>query len=108
VKWAAAVNKAGLPAGFHFDDLRHTGNNLAAAAGASTRELMHRMGQTSMRAALIYQHATSERDREIAEGMANRIAKTQGKKAARKNAAKRRGNGRDPDDGTAGVVARVS
>ncbi|GAA3858478.1 hypothetical protein GCM10022243_25210 [Saccharothrix violaceirubra] len=34
---------------------------LAAAAGASTRELMHRMGHGSMRAALIYQHATSER-----------------------------------------------
>jgi integrase len=36
----------------HFHDLRHTGNNLAAASGASTRELMHRMGHGSMRAAL--------------------------------------------------------
>ena len=55
--------QAGLPAGFHFHDLRHTGNNLAAASGASTRELMHRMGHGTMRAALIYQHATGERDR---------------------------------------------
>jgi hypothetical protein len=31
---------------------------LAAPSGASTRELMHRMGHASMRAALIYQHAT--------------------------------------------------
>jgi hypothetical protein len=34
---------------------------------------MHRMGHASRRAALIYQHATSERDREIAEGMDKRI-----------------------------------
>ena len=58
---------AGLPVGFHFHDLRHTGNQLAADAGATTRELMHRMGHGSMRAALIYQHATTERDQRIAE-----------------------------------------
>ncbi|NES29027.1 hypothetical protein GCE86_19270 [Micromonospora terminaliae] len=51
----------------------HTGNTLAAASGASTRELMHRMGHATMRAALIYQHATSERDREIASAMDRRI-----------------------------------
>jgi integrase len=95
VRWAASVRKAGLPAGFHFHDLRHTGNNLAAAAGASTRELMHRMGHASMRAALIYQHATSERDREIAEAMDKRIAKRQGKKTAPGR------KGRKPDDGQA-------
>ena len=65
--------QAGLPAGFHFHDLRHTGNNLAAASGASTRELMHRMGHGTMRAALIYQHATGERDREIADALQFRI-----------------------------------
>jgi hypothetical protein len=56
-----------------------------------------------MRAALIYQHATSERDREIAEGMDKRIAKTQGKKANPKKAAKpkRSRKGDDPDYGTA-------
>lgn len=70
--WAEAVENAGLPAEFHFHDLRHTGNNLAAAAGASTRELMHRMGHGSMRAALIYQHATRDRDREIAAAMSKR------------------------------------
>ena len=56
----------GLPAGFHFHDLRHTGNHLASKSGASTKELMHRMGHGSMRAALIYQHNTDERAREIA------------------------------------------
>src|SRR5262249_50649211 len=98
---------AGLPAGFHFHDLRHTGNNLAAASGASTRELMHRMGHASMRAALIYQHATSERDREIADAMDKRIAKQQGRRAMPQKRATRRRRGQDPDDGTAGVPARV-
>ena len=50
-KWVETVAKVGLPSGFHFHDLRHTGNTLAAASGASTRELMHRMGHGSMRAA---------------------------------------------------------
>jgi integrase len=79
VDWAAALRVSGMPAGFHFHDLRHTGNNLAASTGASTRDLMHRMGHASMRAALIYQHANSERDREIAAGMDRRIAKAQPK-----------------------------
>jgi len=65
--------QAGLPVGFHFHDLRHTGNNLAVASGASTRELLHRMGHGTMRAALIYQHATSDRDREIADALQFRI-----------------------------------
>jgi len=34
--WPRTVVKVGLPAGFHFHDLRHTGNTIAAAAGAST------------------------------------------------------------------------
>jgi integrase len=73
VRWSQSVVQAGLPAGFHFHDLRHTGNNLAAASGASTRELMYRMGHGTMRAALIYQHATGERDREIADALQFRI-----------------------------------
>ncbi|TBL39180.1 site-specific integrase [Verrucosispora sp. SN26_14.1] len=83
VGWSAALRAAGMPEGFHFHDLRHTGNNLAAATGASTRDLMHRMGHASMRAALIYQHANSERDREIADAMDRRITK-QTKRAAGK------------------------
>ena len=67
VKWPAQVMAAGLPVGFHFHDLRHTGNHLAAESGASTRELMHRMGHSTMAAALRYQHATDERARQIAD-----------------------------------------
>jgi hypothetical protein len=38
-----------------------------AADYESTRELMHRTGHSTMRAALIYQYATDERAREVAE-----------------------------------------
>lgn len=73
--WTAAVAKAGL-SGVHFHDLRHTGNTLAASSGASTRELMQRMGHSSTRAALIYQHLLAGRDEEIAahvDGLIRRI-----------------------------------
>jgi len=68
------LERAGLRK-FRFHDLRHTGNTLAASSGASTRELMHRMGHASMRAALIYQHVTSGRDREIAAAIDARIGR---------------------------------
>ena len=35
---------------FRFHELRHTGNTLAAATGASTEELMSRTGHASLRA----------------------------------------------------------
>jgi len=41
---------------------------------------MHRMGHGSMRAALIYQHATNERDREIAAALDLRIGREAGEK----------------------------
>jgi integrase len=75
VPWPECVAEAGLPEGFGFHDLRHTGNTLAASSGASTRELMHRMGHASMRAALIYQHATSKRDQEITAAIDARIGR---------------------------------
>ncbi|MFC7841814.1 tyrosine-type recombinase/integrase [Streptomyces sp. NPDC057382] len=65
--WVKARKAAGVTAELHFHDLRHTGNTLASTAGASTRELMTRMGHSSSRAALIYQHMTSDRDRAIAD-----------------------------------------
>jgi integrase len=82
VKGSTALANAGMQVGFHFTTsgtLRHTGNRIAAASGASTRELMNRMGHASMRAAVIYQHATSDQDREIAES-----AKLNGKHRRRK------------------------
>jgi integrase len=49
-----------------FHDLRHTGQTLAAAAGASLADLMRRLGHSSMAAAKRYLHATDARDQEIA------------------------------------------
>jgi hypothetical protein len=59
--------------GLRFHDLRHTGNTLAASTGASTTELMSRTGHASARAALIYQHATQDRDAAIAAGLSDLI-----------------------------------
>jgi integrase len=64
-KWDEACRALGLP-GLHFHDLRHVANTLIAASGASTKELMHRMGHSSSSAALRYQHATRDRDAAIA------------------------------------------
>jgi hypothetical protein len=64
-RWSEAVSAIGA-SGLHFHDPRHTGNTMAARTGASTRELMARMGHDSAQAALIYQHAPAEADREIA------------------------------------------
>jgi integrase len=60
--WSAARSGAQLDPRVHLHDLRHTGNHSDAASGASTHDLMRRMGHPSMRAALIYQHATAEQD----------------------------------------------
>jgi integrase len=62
----------GVP-GLHFHDLRHTGNHFAAQTGASTADLMARMGNDDMRAALIYQRATREADRMIADRMSDLV-----------------------------------
>ncbi|MGI9023949.1 MAG: hypothetical protein ACR2HV_12090, partial [Acidimicrobiales bacterium] len=57
-------------------DLRHAGATLSAWTGASTKELMARLGHSSSQAALIYQHAASDRDRKIAEGLDAVVAAT--------------------------------
>lgn len=101
-KWTKTVIRAGLPAGFHFHDLRHTGNQLAAVSGASTRELMHGMGHGTMRAALIYQHATSDRDRNIAERMSALVEA--GKEATKDATSSSDDKG---DDGAAGALVPV-
>ena len=60
--------------GLRFHDLRHTGSTLAARSGVSTRDLMARMGHDSVRAALIYRHATSEADARIAAALNDELA----------------------------------
>jgi integrase len=73
--WRRARQATGVPY-LRLHDLRHTGNTLAAATGASTKELMARMGHASAQAALIYQHATADRDRAIADALSDLAAKS--------------------------------
>lgn len=68
-KWGKARAKVGLPENFRFYDLRHTGHTLAMQSGATLRDTMVRAGQSSERAALIYQHSNLERQREVADGI---------------------------------------
>lgn len=60
----------------HWHDLRHTGATMAAQAGASLRELQARLGHSTVGAAMTYQHATADRDRELAARMAEQVAPT--------------------------------
>jgi len=71
-QWNVATARAGLT-GFHFHDLRHTGNTLASDEGANLRDLMDRMGHSSTRAALIYLHRTKVRDKRIADAISRRV-----------------------------------
>jgi integrase len=59
--WIPATRAAEVE-GLRFHDLRHTAATMAVATGASTRELMVRMGHSSSAAALRYQHVMAGRD----------------------------------------------
>lgn len=66
--WTPALRATGLQ--FRFHELRHASLTWAAAQGATIAELMHRAGHASPHAAMLYQHATRDRDHAIAEAMA--------------------------------------
>jgi integrase len=91
--WTKTVADLGL-AGLHFHDLRHTGNTMAARSGVSTRDLMGRMGHDSVRAAIIYQHATTEADARIAATLEAELVADDDDQA-------------DDDDGPAGALVPV-
>jgi integrase len=95
--WKKAVAEVGVPH-LHFHDLRHTGNTLASRTKASTKDLMARMGHDSARAALIYQHATSEADQEIAAALSGLVD------GERRRKASERPNEEDGEDGAAGAL----
>lgn len=67
--WQPAARAAGLPEGAHLHDLRGWGATMAARQGATTRELMHRLGHASPAMALRYQRAEQERDAILAAAM---------------------------------------
>ena len=68
----------------HLHDIRHYANLIAASAGASTKELMSRLGHASPAAPLRYQHATVERGpgHRGSHGGAHRRASTVGRGSA--------------------------
>lgn len=66
----------------------------------STKDLMARMGHDDMRAALIYQRATTDADRLIADRLSALIDEHRGTSA---NSAKE-----DDDDGAAGSLVPVA
>lgn len=63
--WYPARKAAGRE-DLRFHDLRHTGAVLAAQTGATLAELMARLGHSTPGAAMRYQTAAQERDKEIA------------------------------------------
>ncbi|MFF3929263.1 tyrosine-type recombinase/integrase [Streptomyces hirsutus] len=65
-KWRRAREVVGMPEGFRFHDLRHT---LSTRSGATLKDTMVRAGQSSEKAALIYQHSDEERQEEVAAGL---------------------------------------
>ncbi|MFF8309567.1 tyrosine-type recombinase/integrase [Streptomyces lydicus] len=84
-KWRRARAAVGMPQDFRFYDLRHTGHTLATRSGATLKDTMVRAGQTSERAALIYQHSDRERQKEVAHGLDKMV------RAARNTGADRSG-----------------
>jgi len=76
--WVTALKAAGLGE-VRFHDLRHTGATIAAQTGATLKELMRRIGHSTEKAALNYQHAAAGRDQEIASALDRLIKKERGK-----------------------------
>lgn len=66
--WLKATKAANL-SGLRFHDLRHAAATLAADTGASTANLMQRMGHATTAAAMRYQHARDDRQRAIADAL---------------------------------------
>jgi integrase len=66
--FSRARDRVGME-GFRFHDLRHTGQTLAAATGATLADLMKRLGHSSPAAAMRYLHTVSGRDEAIAEAL---------------------------------------
>ena len=81
-RWYYPAREAAGRPDLRFHDLRHTGAVLAAQSGATLAELMHRLGHTTPAAAMRYQHAAAERDREIAQRMSLRYREHTGRRTA--------------------------
>ena len=92
--WLPALRAAGLPV-IHLHDLRHTGNQFAADAGATLRELMDRMGHSTARAAVVYLHRSDERQRAIADALSQLAEGKQKRPSSRRSGTQRARKRRD-------------
>jgi integrase len=90
--WLPALAVVGLE-GVHMHDLRHTGNQLVANAGANPKELMARMGHDSERAAVIYLQSSRERQRALADAVGEaargELARSKARKASESSGTQR-------------------
>ena len=74
--WKPATERAGVEP-LRFRDLRHAAATLAATTGATTKELMSRLGHASPAAALRYQHVVSGRDAAIADAIDDAVRRSE-------------------------------
>jgi integrase len=72
--WSPARKAAGRAKDLPFHALRHYGATEFAASGATLKDLQGRLGHSTVKAAMRYQHSTG-RDEELAEKMSKRAAK---------------------------------
>jgi integrase len=81
VHWRKAVAAVpGAPPGLRVYDLRHHAATLTAQMpGLTLKELMARIGHSSTKAALTYQHATAERDQRAADFVGDAIRAASGR-----------------------------
>ncbi|WP_033284764.1 tyrosine-type recombinase/integrase [Streptomyces sp. NRRL F-525] len=97
-KWRKARTVVDVPEGFRFYDLRHTGHTLSTRSGATLKDTMVRAGQSSEKAALIYQHSDDDRQQEVAAGLDATV-----RKARQEAAAVPEPETADPDDQRSGT-----
>ncbi|MER6313554.1 hypothetical protein ABT237_07265 [Streptomyces sp. NPDC001581] len=76
-----------IPKPFRFYDLHHTGHTLSTRSGATLKDTMMCAGQSSEKAALIYQHSDHEWQKEVAGGLDDMV------RAARQKAAEQAAQG---------------
>jgi Phage integrase family len=102
LEWLPATKAAELE-GVRFHDLRHTAATLAVVAGATTKELIARMGHSTPDMAIRYQHIMKGRDAIVAASLDRLIQAGDGTEpgdtdmARRRRNQKERSRGRSPD-----------
>lgn len=67
VRWPALIEAAGLPPRFPFPRSAAHGQSLSGPNGSIDTGLMQRKGHSTVRGAMVYQHATDARSRELAD-----------------------------------------